>query len=523
MKKIATATHSFRTLIEKGFIYVDKTKIIYDLLAGDPFYFLSRPRRFGKTLLISTLQELFMGNRDFFKDCWINSSDYTWERYPVILLDFSTMDGTSPENFEKSLAYDLDLKAKEFTIDTSGSSSPIDKLKALVQGLAKKNKVVILIDEYDYPIVNNIENPQLLNENLKIVNNFFTAIKGLSKDFVHAVFVTGVSPIPKTSAYSGMNILNNISLKPRAATLLGYTKEELLTYFSHAIHQLTVLEQTSQEKLLDKIQLWYNGYRFSENEEKVYNPFSLHYLFEDKKFANYWFSSATPKFLLSLLKKNSFNLQTIEHGPFWENSLTSLDHEEPQLSPLLFQTGYLTISSYNKKTDSYELDYPNYEVKESYNLALIVAITRTNENKIKSLIEPLREALLENEMQEVCSLLKIIFAQIPHQIGEHHENFYHTMVQSFFILLGFETESEISTNRGRIDLAVFTKKFTYIFEFKVRTSPETALKQIEDRAYYERYLSSPKIKKESTVVLVGMTFSKRYGEATVSCECKKLS
>nr|MBA2307477.1 AAA family ATPase [Candidatus Dependentiae bacterium] len=295
MKKLPLDVSTFETLIKGGYLYVDKTRDIHTLITTGRYYFLSRPRRFGKTLLVSTLEEIFSGNRDLFKGLWIDSSDYSWDKHPVITFDFSTIDSSSPEAFKKALDLELEDKADELevTLPTGGGSAR--KLKNLVRQLAKKNKVVILIDEYDYPLVNILDNPEVLKGNLKIISNFFTAIKGLDKH-LRALFITGVSQIPKASIFSGLNNPNNISLDPMAATLLGYTKEELVTYFSEHITQLALLEQKPQEDLLKAIQQWYNGYQFSEKDSKVYNPFSVHYLFTKKKFDNYWFDSATPKF-----------------------------------------------------------------------------------------------------------------------------------------------------------------------------------------------------------------------------------
>ncbi|MBA3752038.1 AAA family ATPase [Candidatus Dependentiae bacterium] len=522
MKRIATGTSSFEKLINGNFIYIDKTKIIYDLITGETLYFLSRPRRFGKTLLISTLKELFEGNRELFKGLWIDSSDYTWEPHPVISLNFSSFMSNSPEDLKKGVALLLDAKAESLGIDLSRNADPEGKLHILLLQLSKKKKVVILIDEYDYPIISNLDNPTVMKENLKVLDGFFTAIKSF-EEYLRALFITGVSPLPKTSTYSGMSILNNLSLDPLAATLLGYTKEEIDFYFSEHSKKLADLKKTSLLEIENAIQEWYNGYKFSKLGKKVYNPFSVHYLFTKNEFANYWFNVATPKFLLYVLKKNNYNLQTLEVEPFLTQSLTSLDFEKPELAPVLFQTGYLTLSSFNEKNNTYTLAYPNREVKESYTISLMSSFTLLGESTLNNLIDPLRNALFNNDMQELCALLKIIFAQIPHQIGEHHEKFYHALVQSFLVLLGFESKAEISTNRGRIDLVVYTKKFTYIIEFKVKTVAETALKQIEDKAYYEGYLSSPKMEKQSTIVLVGLTFSKINGEPTISCEHKVLS
>ncbi|MBA3751505.1 PD-(D/E)XK nuclease domain-containing protein [Candidatus Dependentiae bacterium] len=267
----------------------------------------------------------------------------------------------------------------------------------------------------------------------------------------------------------------------------------------------------------------------------MYNPFSLHYLFERKKFDNYWFDVATPQFLRHFLEVNNYDLKALrlDEGSFIANSLRtlSIDSLRPdlELGPLLFQAGYLTISSYDKETNSYSLESPNREVKESYAILLMATLAHTNESIINKAIRPIRNALLTNDMNELCLQLRIIFAQIPYHITEHNENFYHALVQSFFHLLGFESQSEIVTNRGRIDMVVFTKKFTYVFEFKVKkepnvkNSPEEAAAQIEDRMYYERYLTSSNAEKKSTIVIVGLTFSKIPSEPSVACDTRILS
>ena len=518
MKKLTATTSSFATLITEGFLYVDKTQLIYNLIAKDRYYFLSRPRRFGKTLLISTLKELFSGNKALFKGLWIDSSDYAWEQYPVISLNFSTLDSSSAEDLKKTLAYDLDLKAKKLSIDLSMTENPGAKLKTLVESLAEKNKVVILIDEYDYPIIHNVHKPEVIKSNLEILSTFFTAIKGLD-EHLRAIFITGVSQIPKASIFSGLNNLNNISLDPTVATLLGYTKEEINTYFSSFVNELAHLRGVTQEELENKIQQWYNGYRFSKKEERVYNPFSLHYLFTKQEFDNYWFNSGTPSFLIQLLKKNNYILEDVEHVSVFSSDLSTLTIGNPQLISLLFQTGYLTISSYDAKTERYTLTYPNHEVRESYSISLIAAITDKDTSAVKTAAQLMTQALNNNEIKTFCSLLGSLFAYIPYQIDKRQEAHYHSMMHLFILSLGFDSQAEVSTNKGRIDLVVQMEKFIYIFEVKVDTTAEKALEQIEDRMYYEQFLSD---EKKRTIVLVGLAFNKYDAEAIVSCACKTI-
>ncbi len=395
MKKIPTTTSSFRQIIEENYLYIDKTEAIYNLINSDSYYFLSRPRRFGKSLLISTLSELFAGNRHLFKGLWIDSSDYSWPQHPVISFDFSSITYSSSEDFKKSLAYDLDLKAKSLSIDITEASNPGDKLKTLVQQLARQNKVVILIDEYDYPLVSNITNIPLAQEILKIMSSFFGILKSLNP-LVHAIFITGVSKFAKASVFSGLNNLNDISLDPIAATLLGFTEQELNTYFTPYVNSLAQLKGIPVDEIKNKTRHWYNGYRFSKLPEKVYNPFSVHYLFKKNEFTNYWFESGTPSFLIKIMAQQNCTLSDIEQFQFTTKSLGSFSLDRLPLIPLLFQTGYLTIDTYTIETDAYTLAFPNFEVKESFTLHLLGAFSQTDLVVIETIIPSLTSALENN-------------------------------------------------------------------------------------------------------------------------------
>ena len=356
-----------------------------------------------------------------------------------------------------------------------------------------------------------------MQANLDILKDFFTVIKGLD-DSLRAFFITGVSQIPKASIFSGLNNPNNISLDPKAATLLGYTKEEVMSYFSPYIERLARLNDQEPKETEESIRTWYNGYRFSKEEVKVYNPFSLHYLFEKNEFDNYWFDSATPSFLLHLLKKNNFILTDVENSRASKKSLQSIVLENPQLVPLLFQTGYLTISSYIKETNSYTLTYPNHEVQQSYILSLITSLTDKTEEELDTQKDTMRQALESNDIPAFCSSLSSIFAHVPYQIEDTTEASYHRALCFIMKLVGFPIDCEVLTNKGRIDMVIFTGKFTYVFELKVNAKPEAALKQIEEMGYYERYLGG-----KETVVLVGLSFNKLKGVPTITCASKTLS
>ena len=366
MKRFPINISDFSTIIQEDYLYVDKTRSIYDLITQGKFYFLTRPCRFGKTLLLSTLKELFEGNRKLFKGLWIDSSNYIWDKHTVILLNFSSIASSSPEKLEQSLALDLQLQAKKLSYDLSDITNPGDKLKAFVSYVTQKNKkVVILIDEYDHPIVNNIDNLKVVEGNTKVINDFFAVIKGLGSS-LRALFITGITQASKSSLFSELTTITNISLKPVASTLLGYTQEELMTYFKEDLTGLAKLNNKTEEEMLGEVQEWCGGFRFSKLNDKVYNPFSLHYLFANLEFVNHWFSSATPPFLVKLLKKTDCTLRVMDGGEVSEDTLSSLQIERPKALSLLFQTGYLTIESYNELLRSYSLIIPNREVKHSY-------------------------------------------------------------------------------------------------------------------------------------------------------------
>ncbi len=260
-------------MVTGNYLYVDKTEIIYKLYSsGDRYHFLARPRRFGKSLLISTLKELFLGNKNLFKDLWISKINYAWIEHPVIHLDFSTLDIETSQELKISLSWTLEALGREHGIDVSAAPSPGLKLTMLVKKLAQKSKVVILIDEYDYPLLSNLENKTIVKAQQKLLKNFFSVVKGLDA-YLNPIFITGVSKFSKTSIFSGMNNLNDISEKPIAASLMGYTDQELKSYFSSYMSNMADSDNVQFQNIYEEMKVRYNGYRFSSEETKVYNPF----------------------------------------------------------------------------------------------------------------------------------------------------------------------------------------------------------------------------------------------------------
>lgn len=501
MKLLPTDVSSLSTMISKNYLYIDKTEYIYNLLkSGSRFYFLSRPRRFGKSLLVSTLQEIFLANKTLFKDLWLGQSDYAWQEYPVIKLDFSQIPHFNEQELRDGLNDELITIARNYGIIDIQKNTPEQTLKELVLNLAKKNHVVILIDEYDKPILDHLQDIEQARKQQKVLSSFYTTIKSLEQH-LHFVFLTGVSRFAKTSIFSGINNLNDISLKHEAAALLGYTEEEIHSYFEPYIQGLAQKYKSSIQTTFQELQRWYNGYRFSEGTIKVYNPFSILYCLKDKKFSNYWFASGTPTFLIHLLNQQYDSLEEMSNIQIDRDSLDSFELDKIPLVPLLFQTGYLTISDYNEKTNIITLHLPNQEVTESFTKFLVSILAQTTTSTVKKLSLQLIEALEKQDLETFCKLLQTFFAHIPYSLHIKKESFYHALVQALFTLLSIEAQSEIATDKGRIDLVLNLEKTIFLFEFKFNSSAKAALKQIREKRYYERYTN-----KNKPIILVGLSF-----------------
>lgn len=496
-------------MITDGYIYVDKTKQIYELITRGNLYFLSRPRRFGKSLFISTLREIFLGNRQLFQNLWIGKSDYEWPKHPVIELDFSQLSYKSADALTADLSWTLESIAEKHGFSIASAPSLVTKLSSLVDQLSKIGSVVILIDEYDYPLLRTLHTPETAKPLRDELSAFFAAMKGCdSKGLLRAIFITGVTKFSKTSIFSGMNILNDISLDSNMATLLGYTEEEIQNYFKKPIALFSENKKIPIETLMKEMKEWYNGYKFSENnhEQKVYNPFSILYYLQKQKLENYWFESGTPSFLIELVKKHYLPIdyhKALETTTVSHMSLGAFDVEtELPLTTLLFQTGYLTIKSYNSELRAYILGFPNQEVRLSLSLHLMALSTHRNSDQVNLTIFSLLSALHENDINAFCQQLQVLFATIPYDYYLKKEAYFHSLFHLLTTLLGLDIQSEIHTSVGRIDLTLKTKGRIFVFEFKFGHSGQEALQQIEELRYYERYLSEKK-----PITLVGLSFN----------------
>ncbi|UCH94445.1 MAG: AAA family ATPase [Candidatus Aminicenantes bacterium] len=495
---------SFKKLRTQDYLYVDKTEYIYKLLKkGDLYYFISRPRRFGKSLLLSTLKELFSGNKEIFKGLWIYDK-IGWEKHPVIHIDFLGFNYGNTKELRETLVYIINDNARSYGIELKEKS--FDKqFDELIKGLYKQNSVVILIDEYDKPIIDHIDNSPVAIENRKILKTFYEALKR-TEDYLKFVLITGVSRFSKVSIFSGLNNLTDLTVDDDFALLLGYTDEEISRYFSNELDRLAANLGRDREGIVRQVKEWYNGYSWN-GADFVYNPVSIMKLLEKKYFENYWFSSGTPGFLVNYLIKKGKDIRQYDTGVKASSVLfEQFDIENINMDSLLFQTGYLTIRQRTITRSGiaeYILTYPNSEVKDSFMIHLFNGYTRDNIGEVDSFLIELKDALRNGELNRFFEILEGYFDSIPYNLIRHfkdREAYYHLVIYMIMSVIGVEIDPEAISSRGRVDAVIETPERIYVMEFKLGPSAK-AVKQIEEKEYYKKYFLTTK-----KIFLVGVGF-----------------
>ncbi len=512
MKELSLPLNDFADVIEGNRIYVDKTMFLSPLIQKKGFYFLSRPRRFGKSLLLSTLKYIFKGRKELFKGLYIEDK-IEWKTYPVIHLDFLNISYKDTTLAKGLKSYLHDEAEKENIVLTK--DSPRELLKELIIKLkAKYNQnVVILIDEYDKSIVDYIDEPAQATINRDTLKNFFGTLKGMTVD-LQFIFLTGVSKFSKVSLFSDLNNLVDLTLDKNYTTLLGYTQEEIESYFADYLEKYCVEKNMTLTELLAEIKRWYNGYSW-DSINKVYNPYSILNFLYSGEFLNHWFSTGTPTMVVKLLNRKYIEDFKDVSLDIFELERYDITQIEKHLVSLLFQTGYLTIT---KKVDAetFLLNYPNKEVRDSFN-SFRVADYIEGDVSLSRLKYNLKTSLHEGKMDLFVENLTILFAQIPYQIViPNREAYYQLIIYLTLKILGLEIIAEENTNKGRIDAIIFVSDYIYIIEFKFSSSTKKALLQIKDKKYYEKYLADSR-----QICLVGMNFD--YENRTViECVMEKI-
>jgi len=498
MKKLPIGIQTFSEIIKEEYLYIDKTKQIADFLQAGKYLFLSRPRRFGKSLLVSTLSEIFSGNQALFQGLYIYDK-IEWQAYPIIHIDFSGVDFSTETELREGLIGLLDgINADhQLAVDKRGFKA---YFKNIIRALSEKNgKVVVLIDEYDKPIVEHIDDIEKATKNREILRDFFGVLKS-SDAFLRFVFLTGVSKFSRVSIFSELNNLRDITFSKQFATLVGYTQTELESYFDKYIQSLCFELGIKKAPLLDKIKTWYNGYSWNA-KDKLYNPFSILNLFAEQRFSNYWFATGTPSFLMKLIKKTQRDVTTFENQKISEIVFDSYNIENLNIFALLLQTGYLTITEIDQKarTPLYVLNYPNFEVKQAFITYLFDSFTQNELGEIQPAAENLRNYLQTENLEGFMNIIRALFAQIPYPLHIEQEAYYHSLFYMILVLMGVEIDLEVLTDKGRIDGVLAFEDKIYLIEFKygktgskIDSLTNKALKQIKAKNYDERFLNEPR-------------------------------
>ncbi len=486
LKRLPLGVKSIEELLNNDYLYLDKTMYYEKLINEGKYFFLSRPRRFGKTLFISTLKEIFKGNKELFKDQWIYTN-YEFEKHPIIHLDFNEINHKQDINkFEESLNNRLKSIAKIYDVNLRANSSK-DIFVELIEKLGEINKVVILIDEYDKPIMDYIGDLKKANENKEFIASFYETIKAKG-EYLRFVLLTGVTKVSKTSVFSKLNNLTDISRNTRYSAMLGITEEELYTVFEKYMYKAIEEMNLPMDELKEKLKKWYNGYSW-DTKNKVYNPYSILSFFNEYKFDNYWFQTGTPTFLLDIMKKTEYILPSIEEITVGSYIFSEFDLEYMDITSLLFQTGYLTIKDIKIKRNMesfYTLGIPNYEVRSALFDRILQMYTDESVSKVKPPYSRMIDYLEEKKLEKFINELQTSFAQIPYTIYPKKEDYYHSIFFLMMNLIGAKIETEVLTDKGRIDGVLEFDDFIYIIEFKIGNAKE-GIDQIKQRKYYQKY------------------------------------
>ncbi len=500
MKKLPIGEQSFEKLIQDDCVYVDKTQHIHNLVTTNSYYFLSRPRRFGKSLLCSTFESLFKNKRELFKNTWIDTSDYDWKEYPVIHLSMAQCDLKSPASLEESLIAAICRLAQSYDVNVRKTSSVKDLMVDFIEKLSKQGQVVVIIDEYDKPIVEHLTNKPLAQQMRDTMRSFYGPFKDLGR-YMKFLFITGVSKFFRTSLFSDMNHLLDLTMHQHAATLCGYTQRDIERYFVEHIAHVAAKMTKPVDAIKERMKEMYNGYRFYQNQsELVYNPFSVINFLSSGEFNNYWFQSGQAKFLFDLIKTQHYSVPDIKNIVLSQGDLGKFDVDSISLETLLYQTGYISIESSDGKY--YKMHFPNNEVRYAFEEGLLSDLLAQPEGKIHTKLEAISTALRKQDMPSFMNNLKSIFAGMPYNLKSSNEEVYY---QSIFYLvcdlLSADITSEEPTNIDRIDAVMRYPDCVYVFEFKINKTKDEALKQIEDKKYAEKFIAENK-----PVFLVGVNF-----------------
>ena len=494
---------NFEKLRKGGFVYVDKTALIHRLVSTSGYYFFGRPRRFGKSLMISTLESYFEGRKDLFEGLAIEGLEKDWNEYPIFHIDLNNEEYNSRKRLEGVLNNYLVRWERIYGSEPSEESLSL-RFAGLIRRASEQTGrgVVILIDEYDKPLIQSLDNEELQSEYQNILKSFYGNLKSCDK-YIRFALLTGVTRFSRVSIFSDLNNLRDITMENEFASLCGISETELITYFESDIRELSVNMNLSYEETCGLLQKKYDGYHFTGNSEGMYNPFSVLNTFASMKIENYWFSTGTPTILVKLLQKNNYLLSDLTgNAEATADELTGLETINTNPIPLFFQSGYLTIKEYDPEFKNYILGFPNEEVEQGFlNFLMPCYMNMNGKNAsfhIMNFIKDIRAGKIDSFMERLQSL----FSDTPYELIRDTELHYQNVLFIVFRLMGFFTHAEYHTSQGRIDMVVKTPQYIYVMEFKFEGSAEDAIAQIESRNYALPFMSDGR-----KVYKIGVNFS----------------
>ena len=503
LRKLPIGIQTFEDIRRDNYLYVDKTAFVWRIANTGKPYFLSRPRRFGKSLLLSTFEAYFKGKKELFEGLAIEQMEKEWRQFPVLHLDLNAKKYETPEDLNAMLNQHLEKWESQYG-DEKKDRSPEERFSYVISRASEQAGcgVVVLVDEYDKPLLQTLCNIPLMEEYRQTLKAFYGVLKS-SDRYLRFVFLTGVTKFAQVSVFSDLNQLNDISMKPQYATICGITMQELTHTFAPEIQQLAEHNGLTQEEALQKMKISYDGYHFCEFAEGVFNPFSVLNLFDGYKFSNYWFQTGTPTFLVELLKKSEYDLRTLIDGvEASASSFTEYRIVANNPIPLIYQSGYLTIKDYSSRFGNYLLEFPNDEVRYGFIDFLIPYYTSVVDDERGFYIGKFILELENGDYDSFLTLLQAFFADFPYELNDKSERHYQVVFYLVFKLMGQFTDVEIRSARGRADAVVKTPAYIYIFEFKLNGTAEEALQQIDDKGYLIPYQADGR-----KLIKIGVEFS----------------
>jgi len=488
VRKLPVGIQSFEIVREKGYQYVDKTEMIYHLVSTEIPYFLSRPRRFGKSLLLSTFKAYFEGRKDLFEGLAISERETKWEKYPILYLDLNAEKYDNVECLEDILSRNLDLWEEIYEKDER-SKTLSGRFEGIIRRAYEKTgkRVVVLVDEYDKPMLSAILDEQLSKSYRTILKAFYGVLKS-SGQYLRFLFLTGVTKFAQVSVFSDLNHLSDISHVDDYATLCGITKNEMLQFFTPELKILAQKQEMTFEEAVEIMTQQYDGYHFVPHSDGMFNPFSVLSALKYSNFGNYWFQTGTPTYLVNLLKESNFDLRRLVEGIELKSSaFTEYRADVNNPIPMIYQSGYLTIADYDKKYKLYTLKFPNEEVRYGFIDFLMPYYTAVTNDESGFHIAKFCKELEAGQTEAFMQRLKVFFAKIPYELNNDNEKHYQAIFYVVFTLMGQYIDAEVRSADGRADAVVKTKDCIYVFEFKLNGTAEEALLQIEEKDYLLSY------------------------------------